>query len=174
MVFFYDFITEELTTLPELKVSKYDSSKNSYDRLKNIKEKISFSSIEASKMNVQVNKQSINEKSLNKMKNTSLKNDYKVISNLGVVSKQNHDVSTKNVDCKRKRPRISINSDDEDEKNIRLRPPITIEEPAKQKKKEPLQKIVNKSISKCVVVNPLESKVSLIIQYFLRLFNALK
>lgn len=115
---------------------------------------------------MQINKQSINEKSCNKMKNTSLKNDSKVISNLGVVSKQNHNAGTKTVDCKRKRPRISINSDDEDEKNIRLRSPITIEEPAKQKKKEPLQKIVNKSISKFVVVNSLESKVSLIIQFF--------
>lgn len=117
-------------------------------------------------MNVQINKQSINEKSCNKMKNTSLKNDSKGIYNLGIVSKQNHNVSTNNVDCKRKRPRISINSDDEDEKNIKLRSPITIEEPAKQKKKEPLQKIVDKSNSTFVAVKPIESKVSLIVQFF--------
>lgn len=65
-------------------------------------------------------------------------------------------------DCKTKRPRISINSDDEDDKNVRVKLPITMKETAKPITKD-LPKINKKSTSRVIVFKPLESKVSYIL-----------
>lgn len=123
------------------------------EKLIKIKEKISFSSLESSKTktNLQINKQNIIEKSENETKNISMKNVPKVIS---TVPKQNISVCDEDVVCKRKRPRISINSDDEDDNNFSFRHQITIKETAKQMKKELPKQSVNKSMSKVVVVPP--------------------
>jgi len=135
------------------------------EKLIKIKEKISFSSVEASKTktNLQINKQNIFEKSVNEIKNTPMKNVSKVTS---TASKQNISVCDEDDVCKRKRPRISIISDDEDDKNFSLRDQITIKETAKPIKKELPKQNVNKSMSKVVVVPP-KFEVSFIIYFFM-------
>lgn len=98
------------------------------------------------------------------MRNISIKNVSNMIINSGVVA----NVSDSNEEnyCRRKRPRISINSDDEDEKNNRLKLPViqTTNETTKEISKELPKKIVTKSKSRSIVVKPLEYKVSFIIQ----------
>lgn len=66
------------------------------------------------------------------------------------------------IDYKTKRPRISINSDDEDDKNVRLKLPITMKATAKPITKD-LSKNNIKPTSRVVVIKPLESKVSFVI-----------
>jgi len=82
-----------------------------------------------------------------------------------VSSKENNGNGSKQIVCKRKRPRISINSDDEDEKYVKLKLPATqtTEELTKQVAKE-LPKKNNKNSMSPNIVKPLEPKVSVIKQ----------
>lgn len=83
--------------------------------------------------------------------------------NYGIVLKKNiHDDGEKIV-CKRKRPRICINSEDEDETNMKLKLPVTetVKESTKQITKELPKKNNKKSVTRDIIVKPLDSKVRL-------------
>ncbi|XP_001943554.1 uncharacterized protein LOC100159424 isoform X1 [Acyrthosiphon pisum] len=136
--------------LPELNVSKlekYDENTISSPSDK-VKPKISFSPTEAikSKHNMLINKKST-AKPLQK-------NHPKIFINPGVVSKQSIINDNETVVSKRKRPRISINSDNEDEKTgaSKAKLPITCKETTKQIAKELPKKINKKTMSQVIVV----------------------
>ncbi|XP_060834747.1 LOW QUALITY PROTEIN: uncharacterized protein LOC132917827 [Rhopalosiphum padi] len=135
--------------LPELNVSKsekYDENIISSASDK-VKPKICFSSIEATKTkhNILINKKDIAIKPIQKIHPTIYIN-----SN---VSKQNNINHNETVDGKRKRPRISINSDNEDEKTCMSKLPITTNETIKDIAKELPKKINKKTMSQVIVVN---------------------
>lgn len=136
-----------------------DKAPLSSDKLNSTKQTISFLPKEAvkTKNNVQINSN-----------NTSEKNDSKVTTNSIISKKQNSD---NEIGCQSKRPRISINSDDEDEESTKSNRSITIEiannkpQTTKQLPKNNKQK----SKSQVIVVERQESKVRfLIYMYTLR------
>lgn len=103
------------------------------------------------------------------MRNISIKNDSNMTINNDIVSKKSISDSKEKTVCKSKRPRISINSDDEDEKNIKLELSVaqTTKGSTKQITKELQKKNNKKSTHRDIVVKPLETNVSLIIQFVL-------
>ncbi|XP_015366735.1 PREDICTED: uncharacterized protein LOC107163707 [Diuraphis noxia] len=114
-----------------------------------VKPKISFSPIEAIKIkhNIVVNQKSTAVKPLQK-------NHPAIFINPGFVSKQSINNDNETVDGKRKRPRISMSSDNEDKKsNIsKDKLPITSKEPIKQIAKKLPNNINKKTMSQVVVV----------------------
>lgn len=85
------------------------------------------------------------------------------------VSKQSIINDNETVDSKRKRPRISINSDNEDEKTKMSKLPIATNETIKHIAKELPKKSNKKTMSQVIVVRT-HSKVSFTI-YILCIFN---
>lgn len=114
-----------------------------------VKPKISLSPIGAIKIkhNIVINKNSTAVKPLQK-------NHPTIFINPGFVSKQSIKNDDETVDGKRKRPRISMNSDNEDEKTgiSKAKLPITSKETIKQIAKELPNKINKKTMSQVVVV----------------------
>lgn len=144
----------------ELKLAKYEENKTSSPVNTNeIKPKICSSPKTAIKTKdiICISENNSCNKLSPEMKNTSIKSNCNIMN---IESNKNISYCNEKIDVKRKRPRISINSDDEEEKNIRTRVPITINEPTKQITME-LPKKKNKiSMSQVIVVKPTESKVS--------------
>ncbi|XP_025424707.1 uncharacterized protein LOC112693732 isoform X2 [Sipha flava] len=141
-------------------LEKYDENKISSPVKSNeIRPRICFSpeKIIKTKNNICLNYNNSCYKSLHVMKNTSIKSNSNILNIGDVPNKNNTDGNIKR-DVKKKRPRISINSDDEDEKNISIKNPITIKEPAKQITKGLLKKNNKISMSQIIVVKPPESK----------------
>ncbi|KAE9528206.1 hypothetical protein AGLY_012628 [Aphis glycines] len=133
--------------LPELNVSnsvKYDETIISPASNK-IRPRICFSSIEAikTKHNILTNEKDIAIKPSQKLHPTISINSH--------VSKQNIINDNETVDSKRKRPRISINSDNEDEKTDMSKLPIATNETIKHTAKE-LPKNNKKTMSQVIVV----------------------
>lgn len=114
-----------------------------------VKPKISFSPIESIKIkhNMVINKKSTAVKPLQK-------NHPTIFINPGFVSKQSINNYNETVDGKRKRPRISMNSDNEDDKTgiSKAKLPITSKETIKQIAKELPNKTNKKTMSQVVVV----------------------
>jgi hypothetical protein len=112
-----------------------------------VKPKICFSSIEATKTKhkILINKKDIAIKPIQKIHPTIYIN-----SNVSTQNNINHNET---VDGKRKRPRISINSDNEDEKTCMSKLPITTNETIKDIVKELPKKINKKTMSQVIVVN---------------------
>lgn len=113
-----------------------------------IKEKITFFSTEVAqtKNSIQTSKQNINDNSVNK-----IKSNLEISCDRAAVSRQNICISDENIDQKSKRPRISINNDDKDEKNVMLRLPITFKEAPKQTNRELPKKSISKITSQVTV-----------------------
>ncbi|XP_027850434.2 uncharacterized protein LOC114129794 isoform X2 [Aphis gossypii] len=133
--------------LPELNVSnsvKYDETIISSASNK-IRPRICISSIEAikTKHNILTNEKDIAIKPSQKLHPTISINSH--------VSKQNIINDNETVDNKRKRPRISINSDNEDEKTDMSKLPIATNETIKHTAKE-LPKNNKKTMSQVIVV----------------------
>lgn len=143
--------SEEEKSLPQFDVSmsaEYHAYKiiTSSDKLSKIKQNMNFSPIESIKVknNIQVIKKDSIEKPFVEKKNIPINKD----------SEEHTKFVQKRNDCKRKRPRISIISDDEDEKNenIRLKAPETSKEILKQKTKELPKKCNKITMSQVIVV----------------------
>lgn len=124
------------------------------DKLNKIKQNKSFCPVESIKTenNLQLNKKDRVEKSFNEIKNSYKNKDFEINKQSGFESKKND--CNEICDSKRKRPRISINSDDEDEKkkNIRSKVPVTIKEIPKEVTKQLPKKCNKISMSQVVVI----------------------
>lgn len=147
------------------KLEKYDQNKLllSIDKLNDIKLKKSTKDIKT-KSNTHI--MNITEKLFHEMKNTNVINDSKgnlnsslVVSKMSISGSDNHE----EIDSKRKRPRISINSDDEDQKNVEVKFPVTTNKAHKQKTRESPKKNKRVVMSQVTVVKPIELQVSFII-----------
>jgi len=114
-----------------------------------VKSKISLSPIEAIKIkhNIVINKDNTSVKPLQK-------NHPTIFINPGFVSKLSINNDNETLEGKRKRPRISMNSDNEDDKTgiSKAKFPITSKETIKQIAKELPIKINKKTMSQVVVV----------------------
>lgn len=156
-------IVSENNFLPESnlpKSTKCDKNKISTD---NVRRNILSSSAKDGRIKNDTlkNRVNANKISFNEMENTSSKNDLKV--KLDSSSELKKDISDKSdkVECKKKRPRISINNDDEDQKNVEVKLSLSVNEKPKQIPKELPQKNNKHFMSQVVVAKSANSKVSL-------------
>lgn len=100
------------------------------------------------------------------MEKTPIKNNSNSIIKFDGVLKQN--ISGEPI-CKRKRPRISINSDDEDEKCVESKPSMTANKMNDQIIKNPLIRKNTKSKSQVIVIKSQDIKVSFHFMYIVKL-----
>lgn len=98
-------------------------------------------------------------------KNTLIKTVIRVKNSDNVLTNKMIDGDEK-MNCKSKRPRITINSDDEDEKNTKI-VPVTIKDTTKQITNMLLKKENKVSRSQVIVVKPIASNVSFNINFTL-------
>lgn len=145
------YVSEENNCLPKSNVSKLakcaqNNLSSLVDQPKKIRQTICFSQTEMDKTE----------------NNTSTKADCSVI-NSGIGFKKKVVNGGKQIDCKSKRPRISINSDDEDDKNTSFIPPVT--EKSNEITNVLLKKHNKTSMSQVIVVK--KSKVSFYYKWYI-------
>lgn len=103
------------------------------------------------------------------MEETPIKNNSISTIKFDAVLKQNISGNNETIICKRKRPRISINSDDEDEKFVESKPSLTPKKIDDQITKKPEIRKNTKSMSQVIVVKSQKLKVSFYFMYIVTL-----